>query len=230
MIPKEALYGAIAVLLATSLLASSLALNYYNQYQQQSSEAQSYAGELRVNLGEYRSLSSSYQVALKDYNSTISLLSQAVSGLNTSSPTYARASLALALLWRSYLNLSRAEPISAAYSVNVFFEFGNGTRRWFNETAVQPGWNAYIVTLVVVNGKMQATWYPSYGEHFVTGLAGIQDDPAVNRAWLLWTWDSVHRWQTASVGADQVPALNGTVFAWTYCSYNPSTYAPLCAP
>jgi hypothetical protein len=227
---KGALYGAIVLLLATTLLASSLALNYYNLYQQQSSVAQSYAGELRTNLGDYRSLSSSYQAVLKDYNHTISLLSQTISNLNTSSPTYQRASLELTSLWRNYLNLSRAESVSAVYSVNVLFEYGNGTRRWFNETVVQPGWNAYVVTLVAVNGRMQATWYPTYGEHLITGLVGVQDEPTANRAWFLWTWGSIHGWQATSVGADQIPALNGTIFAWTYCPYDPSTYSPTCIP
>lgn len=230
MVANGTLYGIIAVLLATSLVASSFAFVYYNQSQQQTSEAQRYTGELNAALAQYNSLSSSYQTALRGYNGTIALLSQSLSNLNTSSPAYQKGSRELASLWQNYLDLTKARAGSITYSVNILLEFGNGTRRWYNDTAVQPGWNAYIVTLVALDGDVQATWYPSYGEHFVNGIGGIENAPASNQGWLLWTRNSTNAWQLSSVGPDLIPMFNGSFFAWTYCHYNPSTYAPLCSP
>ncbi len=230
MVSKGTLYGVVAVLLAASLLASSIALLYYTQYQQQTSETQRYVGELNAALGQYDSLSSSYQSALRGYNRTISLLSEALSNLNTSSPAYLDGSRALASLWRSYLDLTGKKASSITYSVNLRLDFGNGTKRWYNGTAIQPGWNAYIVTLLAMNGKVQATWYPSYGEHFVTAIGGVQNNPRASQGWLLWTWNSTARWKQTSVGPDLLPMYNGSVFAWTFCAYDPNTYVPLCSP
>lgn len=223
-------YGVVAVLLAVSLVASSFAFMYYDQYWRQVSEAQRYAGELDTALAQYRQLSSSYQTALNEYNRTISLLSQALSALNTSTPAYREGSLALTSLWKTYLNLTQVRGGPLPYSVDMLLEYGNGTKLWFNQTAVQPGWNAYIVTLVSVNGDLQATWYPNYDEHFVNGIQGLENNPSENRAWSLWTWNSSNVWQVANVGPDEIPTYNGSVFAWAYCTYDPNTFAPLCTP
>ena len=230
MVEKGTVYGVVALLLALSLVSSSFAFVYYEQYQRQASETQRYVTELNAAIAQYGSLSSSYRTALRDYNSTISLLSDALSNLNTSSPAYREGSLELTSLWRSYLNLSKGEATSVTYAVDVLLTFGNGTRRWYNGTAVQPGWNAYLVTLVVVDGDVHATWYPSYGEHFISGIGGIDNNPSQNMGWFLWTLNSTGRWEAASVGADQIPVFNGTTLAWTYCSYDPGTYSPLCSP
>ena len=112
----------------------------------------------------------------------------------------------------------------------MLLQYGNGTRRWYNDSAIQPGWNAYLVTLVLVNGNVQATWYPNYGEHFVNGIRGVEGGPSANEGWTLWTWNSSKAWQITNVGPDDLPMYNGSVFAWTYCSYDPVTYAPLCSP
>jgi hypothetical protein len=40
---------------------------------------------------------------------------------------------------------------------------------------------------------------------------------------------TTEEWQTAQVGADNLPVYNGSVFAWTYCGETPS-YAPTCKP
>lgn len=233
MVARGTFYGVVALLVAISLISSSFAVSYYGQLQQQESQSQRYSGELATALAQYRVLGSSYQTALDSLNRTIFLLSQALSGLNTTSPAYKEGTASLASIWKTYLGLTKVKGGSEQYSVNMLLQYGNGTKRWFNETATQPGWNAYTVTLVALNGSVQAAFYPSIGPHgdyFVTGIVGVNNAPSQNEAWLLWTWNSTQAWQLANTGPAEIPTYNGSVFAWTYCAYNPTTYAPLCTP
>jgi hypothetical protein len=114
------------------------------------------------------------------------------------------------------------------YYSNVLFEFGNGTKLWFNNTRVPIGWNVYNVTLYLTHGNINATYYPKYGEHFVTGIEGVQN--TASKFWFLWTYNSTSSWQIAQVGADQLTIYNGSTYAWTFCGENPATYAPTCTP
>lgn len=115
---------------------------------------------------------------------------------------------------------------SAVISTNILVDFGNGSRTWYNNTAVQPGWNVYLATVVITHGNMNATWYPAYGEHLVTALDGVQNTQS--ESWFLWTYNSTSSWQVAQVGADQLPASAGSIYAWSYCG-DTSSYTPTCA-
>lgn len=117
----------------------------------------------------------------------------------------------------------------AVLESNVLIDFGNGTRHWFNGTQVQPGWNFYTLTLAVTNGRVNATCC-AFGSHFVTGIDGVQSSASQDRAWLDWTYNGTARWQLPSAGADELNVFNDSVFAWTYCQYDPTTYAPECPP
>jgi hypothetical protein len=110
---------------------------------------------------------------------------------------------------------------------NVVIDFGNGTKLWYNDTRVDPTWNLYIVTQVVTKGNLNATWYPAYGEHFITAIYGVGDTSS--KSWFEWNWSSSAGWQNPSVGPDLIPIANNSVFAWTFCGEN-SNYAPTCTP
>lgn len=115
-----------------------------------------------------------------------------------------------------------------AAATNILINFENGTQKWYNDTTVQPGWNVYEATVLVTGGNMNATWYPQYGEHFVSGIDGVQN--SASSSWFLWTYNSTALWQVAQVGADQLPTTNGSIYAWSYCgvtaSYNPTCSEP----
>jgi len=223
---NRTLYGIAAVLVAVLLIVSTLAVFYYYQDQQVLSQNQSYVEELDTALASYRSLSGSFNSSLSEYSMTLSLLATSVANLNTSTPAYANASAALNSLWKSYQALSASGGRRALiYQVNILVDYGNGTRRWNNSTEVQPGWNGYVDTLVAFNGEVQATWYPSYGEHIVTGLQGISNTNS--QYWFLLTYNSTASWQVAQVGVDDIPIVNGTTFAWLFCSAN-ANYLPTC--
>ena len=112
---------------------------------------------------------------------------------------------------------------------NLLIDFGNGTRHWYNGTRVQPGWNLYTETLAVTNGKVNATCC-AYGSHFVTGIGGIQSKPGSAQSWSVWTFNRTSLWQEANLGVDEIGVTNGSVYAWTFCAYDPVTYAPMCSP
>ena len=219
-------YGITAVLVAVLLIVSTLAASYYYQDQRVLSQNKNYVQELDAALASYRSLSESFNSSLSDYSVTLSLLATAVANLNTTTPAYANASAALNSLWKSYQALSASGGRRAlVYRVNILVDFGNGTRRWDNSTQTQPGWNGYVDTLVAFNGKVQATWYPSYGEHVVNGLQGISNTNS--QYWFLLTYNRTASWQVAQVGVDEIPVVNDTSFAWLFCSAN-ANYLPTC--
>ena len=223
---KGTFWGVVAVLAALLVLSSTATVIYYGEYEAAASQNQIYAGELKTALASYRTLQGSYDSSLSDYNETISLLVTAVANLNTSTPAYQEASVALSTLWGEYQALaSSAGETHLIYGIHMLVDYGNGTRVWYNDTAAQPGWNAYVVTLVLLDGRVQATWYPQYGEHFVTGIGGVSDSQS--EYWFLLTYNSSSSWQVAQVGADAIPAVNGTTFAWIYCPEN-SEYLPTC--
>ena len=219
--------GIIVLLVALLLVTSSLAALYYGRYQEQTSETNSYVKELQGALAEKNQLSSSYGSSLEGFNRTISLLANALSNLNTSAPAYLEGSQALGTLWNQYLALaSKGGTGPTRYSASMLLEFGNGTTRSFTGEMMQPGWNAYMATLIILNGSVQATWYPVFQEHYVTAIEGISGGRTT--AWFVWSLNGTH-WQEAPTGADAIQVYNGTTFAWTLCSYDQSG-KPECSP
>jgi len=231
---KGVSYGVVAVFLALLIISSSFALYYYEEGQQTTSQNQKYVEELATALASYRSLSAKYNASLGDYNATLSLLTTAVANLNTSTPAYRNASLELSSLWNSYQQLAGFSGRKVlVYDVNLLMDFGNGTVRWYNDSAAQPGWNGYVTTLVLLSGKVQALWYQAGsfgpgtpGEHFVTGLDGVSQTSSMY--WGIWQF-SGGSWSYLETGADLMEIHNGTTFAWALCGLDAS-YHPTCIP
>lgn len=223
---KSVFYGTVVVLVALLLLSSTAAGVFYGQYQRSSSQSSTYAQELDSALASYSSLANRYNASLAEDNATVNLLAMAVANLNTSTQAYRNASVELASLWNSYQELAGLGGRSAlTYEVHMLVDYGNGTRIWHNDTQVEPGWNAYVITLVLLNGSIKAAWYPQYGEHFVTGVGGTTDN--ASKDWFLITYSETGGWQVAQVGIDDIPVANGMVFGWVYCAETAS-YGPAC--
>ena len=215
------------MLIALLVVSGTSAVIYYGQYQTEASQNQRYVRELNTALASYRSLSGSFNSSISDYGRTLTLLSSAVANLNTSTPAYRNASVSLASLWSSYQQLSRLSGRRAlVYSVHLLVDLGNGTRRWFNNTSIQPGWNGYVATLVLLKGNLEAAWYPQYGEHFVTAVDGVMQNSKAS--WFFWDYGGGN-WNVAQTGADGLMVDNGTSIAWTLCGYD-INYNPSCSP
>jgi len=231
MVSKAVFYGVVVTFVALLLISSTLALVYFNYDQQEASQKSTYATELSRALASYESLAESYNASLQDYNTTLSLLASAVANMNTSTSAYRNASLALSSLWSSYQQLASSSGRRApVYGVHMLVDFGNGTIQWYNDTRVQPGWNGYVTTLVLLKGDVQAVWYSGgsfgAGEHYVTGLDGVSKTSS--KYWWVWQF-SGGRWMYLQTGADDMQVLNGTTFAWTLCGYD-ANYNPTCTP
>ncbi|MGD1054518.1 MAG: hypothetical protein ABR867_00335 [Nitrososphaerales archaeon] len=219
--------GIIMLLVALLLVTSSVAALYYDRYQEQTSETDVYVNELQGALAEYNRLSSYYGSSVEGFNRTISLLTDALSNLNTSTPAYLEGSQALGTLWNQYLTLASVSGNSPArYSASMLLDFGNGTRRSFTNKMIHPGWNAYVASLVILNGSVQATWYPKFQEHYVTAIDGTPSGRAT--AWFVWSLNGTN-WELAPTGADALQVHNGTTFAWTLCGYDQKS-KPVCSP
>jgi len=226
-VSKGVFYGTAILLVALLVISSTAAAVYYGVSQSEASQNQQYVGELNTALTSYSSLSGSFNSSLEGYNRTLSLLAAAVGSLNTSTPAYRNASLALSSLWNSYQELAAANGRKAlVYDVDLLVDFGNGSLKWFNDSAAQPGWNGYLTTLVLLKGDVQAGWYPQYGEHFVTGLDGVSQTSS--NYWGVWQFEG-GKWSYLQTGADLLDVRNGTTMAWALCGLDASYY-PTCTP
>jgi hypothetical protein len=220
----KAIYGVALALVALLIISATAGAYYYYEYQQATQSKNQYVSELTTATSKYNGLASNYNSSLSLYNETFSLLVGTIAVVNTSLPIYQQASSHLSQLWNRYLSLKPAS--SSLYAADILIDFGNGTRHWYNNTQVQPGWNMYVETVVLSHGNLHAQWYPQYQEHFVSGIDGVSNSKTMY--WFLWTHNAT-AWQTAQVGADQLPIYNGSVFAWTYCGETAS-FTPKCVP
>jgi hypothetical protein len=183
------------------------------------------ARELNSASSNYTKLAANFNLLLSRYNETISLLSRSIAVMNTSQPVYRQASSELGGLWQTYQSLS---PASASLLRNNFlFVFGNGTRAWYNNTAIDAGWNVYIQTVVLTKGQVVAQWYPQYAAHLISAIGGVSNSRT--QYWFLWSYDKTASWQPSQVGADAILVTSGSVFAWTYCTVDLS-FNPTCHP
>jgi hypothetical protein len=224
------LYGLTLVLTALLIISVVSGIYYYYEYGQATQSKNQYVSELVTATSQYDKLASNYNSALSLDNKTLGLLVGTIAVVNTSLPIYEQASGELSHLWSQYLSLKPAR--SSLYSADILVDFGNGTRHWYNNTQVQPGWSLFTATVVLTNGDLQAPLYYVTGsgwEHFVSEIEGVANSNSNNEYWWVWTYDRTGGWTTASVGADLLPVYNGSVFAWTYCGTSPS-YSPTCTP
>jgi hypothetical protein len=222
---SKSIYGVAITLVALLIISATAGAYYYYEYQQATQSKNRYASELTTAASQYDGLASSYNSSLSLYNETFALLVGTIAVVNTSLPIYQQASSQLSQLWSKYLSLKPAS--SSLYAADILIDFGNGTRLWYNDTRVQPGWNMYVETVVLSHGDLQAQWYPAYQEHLVSGIDGVSDSQTMG--WFLWTYNDTSSWQTDPVGADLQPVYNGSVLAWTYCGETAS-FAPECTP
>ncbi|HEV2389487.1 MAG TPA: hypothetical protein VGS04_02065 [Nitrososphaerales archaeon] len=223
--PTRTTYGVAVTLVALLIISATAGAYYYYEYQQAAQSKNEYVSELRTETSQYNGLASNYNSSLALYNQTFALLVRAIAVVNTSLPIYQQASSQLSQLWGRYLSLKPAA--SSLYAADILIDFGNGTRVWYNDTQVQPGWNMYVESVVLSHGNLQAQWYPSYQEHLISAIDGVSDTETMG--WFLWTYNATAAWQTSQVGADLLPVYNGSVIAWTFCGETAS-YAPQCTP
>ncbi len=114
--------------------------------------------------------------------------------------------------------------------VSVLVSFGNGTRLWFNDTAVPNGYNYYNVTYKITNGDLVATWFDSQHSHFIAKLFGIgcdSGDPFCPAYWSLWTRDQKNLcWNYSPEGVDELEVSDVSMIAWHFLRYDNTNPLP----
>jgi hypothetical protein len=114
--------------------------------------------------------------------------------------------------------IQQLKGANVKYLSYILFDYGNGTRSWYNNTRLQPETNLYVATQIITNGNVNATYYPQYSSHFVTAIFNLGNTKSLY--WLLWTYNRTASWQEAQLGPDALQAYNGSVYAWIYCGSN----------
>jgi hypothetical protein len=117
----------------------------------------------------------------------------------------------------SYYYLQRLySPVgSATIGVSILLNYGNATMKWYNETSFSAGSNFYNLTLYLTRGNIDAKFYPSFNEHFVTGINGVKNQGQIY--WTLWILcQKQNAWVVSPVGADLIRLANGQTLAWAY--------------
>ncbi|MEM2136725.1 MAG: DUF4430 domain-containing protein [Candidatus Methanomethylicia archaeon] len=98
-------------------------------------------------------------------------------------------------------------------NVNILIDYGNGSRKWYNNTRITMGETLFDVMLKTLNVKYKA--YP-YGV-FVEAINNVYNDPQKQRYWMWWRWDSEgRRWIMGEISCDRYLPVQGEVFAWKY--------------
>jgi hypothetical protein len=115
---------------------------------------------------------------------------------------------------KEYENL--ASEIESILLVNILISYGNGTKIWYNNTALPPGSTAFKAILATANVN-----YTDYGGELgilVTSINGVANNST--HGWFYWAWDAENsEWTLPNVGASQYILHRGDTIAWTYESY-----------
>jgi len=109
--------------------------------------------------------------------------------------------------------LSKMESILL---VNILVSYGNGTKIWYNNTALPLGSTAFKAILAIAN----VTYTESEFGVFVNSINGVVGNST--HFWLYWGWDAENsEWTFPDVGASQYILHRGDNIAWTYESEYP---------
>jgi|TARA_B100001971_G_scaffold113391_1_gene104358 hypothetical protein len=107
-----------------------------------------------------------------------------------------------------------------SFSMDILFNYGNGTLVWYNDTRLPIGVNFYNVTVLVSDGRLDATYYPEYRSHFISSIngVGVADDPdKLYWAWIAWFFDEgLGEWIHYDVSVDLVYPKEGDILAWYF--------------
>lgn len=146
-------------------------------------------------------------------------------------PTIAVASLIACIVLvglLAYLNaqvsdmktrVQELESLLSKYTVraNLLINFGNATRRWYNNTRITVGSNLINLTSEAVGNEKVALTISQYGA-LLTSIDGVGSEKIKpNYFWLWWIWSPEKKeWELAQVGADSYKVRDGDVIAWYY--------------
>ncbi|MCX8169153.1 MAG: DUF4430 domain-containing protein [Candidatus Methanomethylicia archaeon] len=103
--------------------------------------------------------------------------------------------------------------IGGTISVKILVDYGNGSRRWYNDTKISMGGSVFEALKNIV--KVEYKEYP-FGV-FIEAIGGVYNDPRKMMYWMWWRWDSDRKmWILGEVACDKYIPVSGEIFAWKY--------------
>jgi len=113
-----------------------------------------------------------------------------------------------------YENL--ASEMESILLVNVLVSYGNGTKTWYNNTALPLGSTAFKAIQAIADVEYTESEFGA----FVTSVNGVVGN--TTHFWLYWGWDAENsEWIFPNVGASQYILHREDTIAWTYESEYP---------
>lgn len=103
---------------------------------------------------------------------------------------------------------SGTKTVEATTSLNMLFNYGNGTQRWSNSTSIPIGWSLFNATVSLTNRRVESKYYDSFG-NAVEAINGVRNkNPDY---WLIWIYCvKDHAWMFSHWGVDSLkPTTNG---------------------
>jgi hypothetical protein len=113
---------------------------------------------------------------------------------------------------------------STSLRVNILVSYGNGTRSWFNNTALPVGSTAFTAILAMSDVK-----YKDYGGTLgilVTSINGLAGDSTAH-GWFYWYRDvETSTWVAPNYSCSQYILHRGDTVAFSYESFDPWPTSP----
>jgi hypothetical protein len=115
---------------------------------------------------------------------------------------------------------------SLSLRVNILVSYGNGTRTWFNNTALPLGTTAFTAMRLVTSGVN----YTDYGGTLgilVTSINGLANNLTLGRGWFFWYEPAeTTTWTSPNYSCAQLILHREDTIAFTYQSYDPWPTSP----
>lgn len=113
---------------------------------------------------------------------------------------------------------------SLSLRVNILVSYGNGTRTWFNNTALPLGTTAFTA-LRLVTSDVNYTDYGGTLGILVTSINGLTDNSTLG--WFFWCEPvETTRWTLPNYSCAQLILHRGDTIAFTYQSWDPWPTSP----
>jgi hypothetical protein len=111
---------------------------------------------------------------------------------------------------------SLASEMESILLVNILVSYGNGTKTWYNNTALPLGSTAFKAILAIADVE-----YTDYGEELgilVTSINSVVGN--TTHGWLYWGWNAENsNWELPEYSASKYILHRGDTIAFTYESY-----------
>jgi hypothetical protein len=132
------------------------------------------------------------------------------------------STLTAAYYYSLYVETRRTfdELKSLAIDVNLLLDYGNGTQRWHNRTAIAGTTVFEILLAVTKNVSYESSLYGAYVKA-IDGVQEVQETKTSGRAWLWSLWNvTSSEWTKLMVPSDIYILKPNDSVAWRYESYS----------